>query len=81
MTTSIRCVTRECGRGPIYVVHWHSSPDSGLHEYAKGDGDDNEPHLLLISAVDGRVYALDGRDGSLVWSADTGGQVVMANYI
>ena len=31
-----------------------------------------EPELLLVSTIDGRLYALDKADGSLVWSTDTG---------
>jgi glucose dehydrogenase len=34
--------------------------------------------LLLVSAIDGRLYALDKTDGAVLWTADTGGRLVSA---
>ena len=34
--------------------------------------------LLLVSALDGRLYALDKTDGAVLWTADTGGRLVSA---
>ena len=56
------------------IIAAPQSPQTGSVETVRGaEGD-----LLLVSAVDGRLYAMDRKDGTLRWSADTGGKLVGA---
>ena len=73
--------TDEVGSGATIAI----DPQTGQHKWKFTQFDVNDSgimttasDLLFTGGREGYFYALDARDGKLLWKANLGGQIVMA---